>query len=856
MLIASIDIMNGQAVQLRQGKTLVLEAGDPRELARKFAPLGEIAVIDLDAAMGKGSNAPIIREMLSLARCRVGGGIRDAATALEWLHAGAAKVIIGTAATQSLLSQLPRERVIVALDARDGEVVVEGWVKPTGRGVIERIEELRGLVGGFLVTFVEIEGTLSGLDAARVDPIVRAAAGCRVTAAGGIRTAAEIGALDRAGADAQVGMALYQGLIHPADGWSAALCSDRPDGLWPTIVADESGVALGLVYSNAASLRAAVDERAGVFWSRSRNGLWRKGETSGAVQKLVRLDVDCDRDAIRVTVRQEGTGFCHEGTRTCFGDATGIAGLQQRVADMSQGRGVASGSYTQRLFNDPALLASKIAEEGRELAAAVTREEVIAEAADVIYFASVRLAASGVQMAEVGAELDRRALRISRRGGDAKPAAGVPLRSQSENAQLLPQVSPEQLLGRRVCAVEPEALAAAGKIMADVESRGWEAAVGHAKVLGDITDSSQVVYTRPQLASVLERVRREDRELLLRTKSRIERFALAQRACLADLDLAIEGGRAGHVVSALESAGCYAPGGRFPLPSSVLMTAVTARAAGVERVWVASPRPTDITLAAAAVAGVDGLIAIGGAQAIGAMTFGVASIGLPACAVIVGPGNRFVTAAKHLATRHTRIDMLAGPSEVLIIADASADPEVVAADLLAQAEHDTDASAILITTDSSLPNKVRAACERQLERLSTRATAMEALRRQGRVVVVDSVDEAIALSDSVAPEHLEVMTVRAADVASRLRHYGALFVGGRAAEVLGDYGAGPNHVLPTGGLARSVGGLSVLDFLKVNTRLACEAGAEWEALCKDAAALARLEGLEAHASAAGIRLGC
>ncbi|MCX5688645.1 MAG: HisA/HisF-related TIM barrel protein, partial [Planctomycetota bacterium] len=228
MLIASIDIMNGQAVQLRQGKTLVLEAGDPRELARKFAPLGEIAVIDLDAAMGKGSNAPIIREMLSLARCRVGGGIRDAATALEWLHAGAAKVIIGTAATPSLLSQLPRERVIVALDARDGEVVVEGWVKPTGRGVIERIEELRGLVGGFLVTFVEIEGTLSGLDAARVEPIVRAAAGCRVTAAGGIRTAEEIGALDRVGADAQVGMALYQGLIHPADGWSAALRSDRP----------------------------------------------------------------------------------------------------------------------------------------------------------------------------------------------------------------------------------------------------------------------------------------------------------------------------------------------------------------------------------------------------------------------------------------------------------------------------------------------------------------------------------------------------------------------------------------------------------------------------------------------------
>jgi phosphoribosyl-ATP pyrophosphohydrolase/phosphoribosyl-AMP cyclohydrolase/histidinol dehydrogenase len=248
------------------------------------------------------------------------------------------------------------------------------------------------------------------------------------------------------------------------------------------------------------------------------------------------------------------------------------------------------------------------------------------------------------------------------------------------------------------------------------------------------------------------------------------------------------------------------------------------------------------------------LIAIGGAQAIGAMTFGVPQIGLPACAVIVGPGNRFVTAAKHLATRHTRIDMLAGPSEVLVIADRTADPELVAADLLAQAEHDPDASAILITTDPTLPDRVRSACASQLGSLPTRETATASLRGHGRAVVVGSMREAIELSDALAPEHLEIMTADSAAVASQLRHYGALFIGAAAAEVLGDYGAGPNHVLPTGGLARSVGGLSVFDFLKISTHLSAMGGSASKELCNDAAAMARLEGLEAHARAAERRM--
>ncbi len=421
MIVPSIDIQGGQTVQLRQGAVKMLDAGDPRPIAQRFGVVGEIAVIDLDAAMGTGSNEALIRELLPLARCRVGGGIRDAATARKWLDAGASKVILGTAAKPEILSELPRERVIAALDARDGEVVVEGWKTKTGRGVLERIAELRSLVGGFLVTFVEIEGTLSGLNASRVKPIVEAAKGCRVTAAGGITTPAEVAALDAIGADSQVGMAIYTGKMSVADAFAAPLVSDRPDGLWPTVVCDERGTALGLVYSNAQSVRAAIDERRGVYWSRSRGRLWRKGEESGATQTLLRADVDCDRDALRFTVTQDGPGFCHEGTRTCFGEDRGLGALSRRLATTARDGASDPGSYTARLLRDSALLAAKIEEEAGELNAAVSRSEVVHEAADVLFFTLTRLAKEGISLAEIDAELDRRALMVSRRPGNAKP---------------------------------------------------------------------------------------------------------------------------------------------------------------------------------------------------------------------------------------------------------------------------------------------------------------------------------------------------------------------------------------------------------------------------------------------------
>ena len=422
MIVPSIDLRQGRAVQLVGGETLKIDAGDPEPIARRFAVAGETAVIDLDAAMGKGDNTATIERLLKLAPCRVGGGIRDVDSARRWLDRGAHKIILGTAARPDVLRHLPKDRVIAALDARDGEVVVEGWQRKTGHGIYERMRELNGLVGGYLVTFVEREGRLGGTDMEQVAGLVAAAGDARVTIAGGVTTAAEIAELDRLGADAQVGMALYSGRLDLGDAIAAPLRSDRPDGLWPTVVCDAQGRALGLVYSNAESLRTAVQMRRGVYWSRSRDALWVKGETSGATQELLAVALDCDRDALRFTVAQTIPGFCHQHTWTCWGPDHGLPALARRVAERLQE--APEGSYTRRLFEDPELLRGKLLEEAAELAAARTPADVAWEAADVLYFALVAAVQYGVDLTQIEAELDRRALGLVRRKGDAKPPIG------------------------------------------------------------------------------------------------------------------------------------------------------------------------------------------------------------------------------------------------------------------------------------------------------------------------------------------------------------------------------------------------------------------------------------------------
>ena len=421
MIVPSIDLMDGQAVQLVQGRRKVLEAGDPRPLAERFGRVGEVAVVDLDAALGRGNNTDLIEELCAMVPCRVGGGIRDRDGALEWLDRGAAKVVLGTAAVPEVLEALPRDRVVAALDAWEGEVVVKGWTERTGRTVYDGMRELRGLAGGFLVTFVEGEGREGGFPRDQIAPLVEAAGTARLTVAGGITTADEIAWLDGSGADAQVGMALYRGHLDLAEAFTAPLRSERPDGLWPTVVTDDRGGALGLVWSSPESVRTAIDEGIGAYYSRSR-GLWRKGATSGATQALVRIVPDCDRDALRFTVAQAGDGFCHTGVWTCFGPAQGLRRLERTVG--SRRAEAVPGSLTSRLLEDGAFLRGKLVEEAGELGRASGVERVVEEAADVMYFLSVALERAGVSLADVERELDRRSLRVKRRAASPPKGAG------------------------------------------------------------------------------------------------------------------------------------------------------------------------------------------------------------------------------------------------------------------------------------------------------------------------------------------------------------------------------------------------------------------------------------------------
>ena len=413
MLIPPIDLQGGQAVQLIGGKEHALSAGDPRPLAEKFGRVGEIAVVDLDAALGTGNNTELIKELLPLAPCRVGGGIRSVDAAIEWLDAGATKVVLGTAATPEVLSQLPPERTVVALDSFDGEVVTHGWTKGTGQRVEDKLEELRDLTTGFLMTFVEREGRKTGTDPDTLRRYLDAAGDSRVTFAGGVASAEEIGEIHALGADAQVGMALYEGHFSLADSVAACLTSDRPDGLWPTVVTNERGQSLGLAYSNLESLDRTIETGDVHYWSRSRGELWQKGLTSGATQRLLNLVPDCDSDALRFTVQQLGRGFCHLEQTSCFGDLDGFTELERRLVDRVAN--APEGSYTKRLFDDRDLLASKITEEASELNEAVELGDITHEAADVLFFVMTRLAAEGIPLADVERVLDERALKVTRR---------------------------------------------------------------------------------------------------------------------------------------------------------------------------------------------------------------------------------------------------------------------------------------------------------------------------------------------------------------------------------------------------------------------------------------------------------
>ena len=367
--------------------------------------------------------------------------------------------------------------------------------------------------------------------------------------------------------------------------------------------------------------------------------------------------------------------------------------------------------------------------------------------------------------------------------------------------------------------------------------------------------------SREEIEKAYRQVSSEDLEDIRKAAANIRAFAEAQKGTLGELrDFSpSEGITLGHRVIPVDSCCCYVPGGGYPLYSTALMLGIPAKTAGVRRVTACSPviKGTDTihpkTLVAMDIAGIDEIYAVGGAQAIAAFSYGTDQI--EPVNMIVGPGNSFVTEAKRQCYGKVGIDFVAGPSEVLVIADGHADPEVIAADILAQSEHDREAKGLVVTTDEALGKAIIDAVEKQLSTLDTEEIARSSWNDFGEIIIADSLEEAVDYANEYAPEHLEVNVEesRTDSVVNSLRNYGSLFIGGNTAEVFGDYASGTNHTLPTLGAARYTGGVWVGTFLKTCTyqRMSSTAMMGIAPLVSN---LARGEGLIGHARAAEIRM--
>lgn len=405
MIHPSIDLLGGDVVQLRGGDPddCRVRLSDPVEVARRLARHGELAIIDLDAALGRGDNLELICRLAGEFECRVGGGIRDHARADRLLRAGARKLIVGTCATPEFLANYPRERMIVAVDARGGQVVTEGWTAGTGDDPLARARRLAPWCSEFLYTLVDREGGMGGIDMEAIAALV-AATDNRVVAAGGIATLDEVVALDRMGASCQLGMAIYSGAMDLGEAVCALLDWQKNAGLLPVVVQDDCGQVVMHAWTDRAGLLRTLASGEATYFSRSRQTTWRKGATSGHVQHVQRVRYDCDRDTLLFEVIQRGQA-CHLPDQySCFGEQHfGLKRLEAVLRDRAATAD--AGSYTRRLYDDPALLRAKILEEAAELVEAEEEREVIWETADVIYFAMVNLVARGIPLARMEREL-------------------------------------------------------------------------------------------------------------------------------------------------------------------------------------------------------------------------------------------------------------------------------------------------------------------------------------------------------------------------------------------------------------------------------------------------------------------
>lgn len=393
-------------------------------------------------------------------------------------------------------------------------------------------------------------------------------------------------------------------------------------------------------------------------------------------------------------------------------------------------------------------------------------------------------------------------------------------------------------------------------ILKDVKQRGDAAVLDYSNRFDrlDVDSMDELVIPLERLQQALDRITAEQRQALEQAAERVRNYHQHQKQESWSYTEA-DGTVLGQQVVAMDRVGLYVPGGKASYPSSVLMNALPAKVAGVKELIMVVPTPggeiNEMVFAAAAIAGVDKVITIGGAQAVAALAYGTETV--PKVDKIVGPGNIYVATAKRAVFGEVAIDMIAGPSEILVVCDGQTDPDWIAMDLFSQAEHDEDAQSILISTDASFVDKVQASIDKLLPTLDREAIARVSLQERGALIQVADLNEAVELINRIAPEHLELSVEDPEALLPHIRHAGAIFMGRYTAEALGDYCAGPNHVLPTSGTARFSSPLGVYDFQKRSSIINCSAQGASE-LGKVASILARGESLEAHARSAEYRI--
>lgn len=653
------------------------------------------------------------------------------------------------------------------------------------------------------------------------------------------------------------------------------LVTDRQDGLYTTLVTDASNQSLGLVYSSEKSICEAIKTQTGVYQSR-KHGLWYKGATSGSTQKLLAIDVDCDADCLKVVVEQSGTGFCHLETASCFGEFKGLAALEKTLVQRKDD--APEGSYTKRLFDDEKLLNAKIKEEAEELADAISKEEIAWEAADLFYFALARCVKYGVSISDIEKNLDMKALKVSRRKGDAKPKF-----IQQEEKKVEKVESVERVIGpndniymNRINAqtATPEEVDAALErpiqksadimslvtpIVNKVKEEGDKALLEFTAKFDRVELESPVLY-----APFDENMMQVSDKIKKAIDISFENIRIFHEAQNQTDILTVEtspGVYCSRFARPIERVGCYIPGGTAVLPSTSLMLSVPALVAGCKDIIFASPPGKDGKLTPEVVyvahkVGAKCIVLAGGAQAVAAMAYGTETI--PKCDKIMGPGNQFVTAAKMMVANDSNalcaIDMPAGPSEVLVIADKYADPDFVASDLLSQAEHGIDSQVILLAVDMNDEevDKIDEAVHRQALALP-RVDIIRQCIAHSTTLQISGMDEAFEMSNKYAPEHLILQIQDAESWVPKVDNAGSVFVGALSPESMGDYSSGTNHTLPTYGYARMYSGVNTATFQKfITSQVVTEEGLK-NVGCA-VMDLAEVEGLDGHRNAVRVRM--